>query len=128
MVRAPPYVNYKPMSHSLKLCIFTAAALTLAGCDDDGARDASPNEQMTRESLCVAASERFTLYKQAERHKSHGLEAARVRFQSTGQPSDFLARINGARIEMATKSKDFNATFLGTICDTSVTIGDVESH
>jgi hypothetical protein len=116
------------MKPALRNCLVLCTALLLTGCDGDDAHDRSAAEQMTRESLCVAASERFTLYKEAERHKAHGLEAARLNFEKSGEPSNFLAKIHVARIELASESKDFNATFLSTRCDTNVTHGEVADH
>lgn len=51
------------MSLGLKLCTAITSFLLLAGCDGDGAKDQSVKERMIRESICVAASERFALYK-----------------------------------------------------------------
>ncbi|RLA37308.1 MAG: hypothetical protein DRQ64_09605 [Gammaproteobacteria bacterium] len=100
--------------------------LLLVGCDGDGIKNEDPDERMTREAMCVVASERFQLYDQAERHRTHGIEAGRVRFNRDGKPNDFTEQIHKARPMMNNFSKDYNANFLNKLCDRTITVGEFE--
>ena len=105
------------------LAIAVLSCLLVASCGSaDGITDKSPADRMTREAMCVAASERFMLYDEAGRHKAHGIEAGRVRFERTGKPNDFQKQLNIARKFMDDMSKDFNAKFLAEGCNTNITV------
>lgn len=114
------------MRQMFSLCIGAASVLLVAGCDGDSVKDKSVNERMTRESLCVVASERFALYKEAERHIKHGLEAAKDGFEQTGKEFQFLPRLNTSRAILVGEPNDFVARFLADKCDTYPTVGQVQ--
>ena len=113
------------MSLGLKLCVAITSFLLLAGCDGDGAKDQSLKERMIRESICVVASERFALYKDAERHLKHGLDAAKESFRNTGVAATFLKQINISRTMLVAEPNDFVARLLADKCDTFATNGQV---
>lgn len=98
--------------------------LLLVGCDGDAIKDKDPDERMIREAMCVVASERFQLYDEAERHRAHGIEAGRVRFNRDGIPNDFTVQIHKVRPMMNNFSKDYNAEYLKTRCDKKITVGE----
>jgi len=99
------------------------ACLLIASCGSaDGITDKSPDDRMVREAMCVAASERFMLYDEAGRHKAHGIDAGRIRFERTGKVNDFQEQLNLARKFMDSMSKDFNARYLAKRCDTNITV------
>ena len=105
------------------LAFITLSCLLVASCGSaDGVTDKTPGDRMIREAMCVAASERFMLYDEASRHKAHGIEAGRVRFERTGKSNDFQKQLNIARKFMDGMSKDFNAKFLAKACGTNITV------
>ncbi len=114
------------ISLMVKIILLLAVILALSACDGDGVLDKSSDERMTREAMCVVASERFLLYDEAERHLKHGLEAGRVRFESTGETNDFAEQIDAAREVMNSMSKSFNAEFLRTQCDKEISVNEFE--
>jgi hypothetical protein len=99
-----------------KLSTFLIAAC-LIGCGGDDVHDKSPDEAMIREAMCVAASERFLLYKEASLHLKHGLEAGRFRFERTGKQNDFTKQVQEARQTLVNLSANYNAVYLKNGCN-----------
>ncbi|KPY29849.1 MULTISPECIES: hypothetical protein [Pseudomonas syringae group] len=102
------------------------ASILLSACGGDGAHDLSPQDQMTREAMCVAASERFALYEDAKKHFVHGVDAASEYFRSSGKAAQFPKMINVARSSLVSKPNEFVATVISTMCNGQVTVGQVE--
>ncbi|HFU8844801.1 TPA: hypothetical protein ACH9KB_005420, partial [Escherichia coli] len=113
--------------NAMNLRYLIGFCLILVGCDGDGIKDKDPDERMIREAMCVVASERFQLYDEAERHRAHGIEAGRVRFNRDGTPNDFTEQIHKVRPLMNNFSKDYNAEYLKTRCDKRITVGEFNS-
>lgn len=96
-------------------------AVLLAGCGGDSVQDKNLDEAMSREAMCVAASERFFLYRDAARHLEHGLDAGRLRFERRGVPNDFLELALEARKLLTNLSPTFSADFLKEKCNRHIT-------
>lgn len=101
------------------------ASIFLSACGGDGVHDSSPQDRMTREAACVAASERFALYDDAKKHFSHGVDAASDYFRSSGKPAQFSKMINVARSSLVSKPNEFVASLISTMCNGQVTVGQV---
>lgn len=110
-----------------KRIFLTFLTLFIIGCDGDGIRGENFEDQMTREAMCVVASERFLLYKEAERHRQHGLASGKARFSVTSEINDFEKRIHSARLILGEMSKEYNAEFLRVQCDKAITVLEFES-
>ena len=74
-----------------------------------------------RESTCVAAAERFHLYKEAQRHLDHANEFARDQMERQHIEEDVPKYMEAARRLLIDKKPDFAAYFLQTQCDTNMT-------
>lgn len=101
------------------------AAILLSGCGGDKVHDSSPQDRMTREAMCVAASERFALYDDAKKHFAHDMDAASDYFRTSGNPAQFPKMINVVRSSLASRPNEFVATLISTMCNGEVTVEQV---
>lgn len=108
-----------------RLLVPIIATILLSACGGDNVHDASPQERMMREAMCVAASERFALYDDAKKHFSHGLNAASDYFRTSGEPAQFPKMINTVRSSLISKQNEFVATLISKKCNGQVTAGQV---
>lgn len=100
-----------------------AAATALVGCaPSDGVDDSSNDEFLNREALCIAFSERFRLYKAAEKHWDHATTLLHV-LAVSGRPDEtpFRDRIRTARILAVSESKEQAADYLAAMCNEKMT-------
>lgn len=103
-----------------KFCLAATAAI-LMGCNSEGPKDEDVESKLAREAMCVVSSERFNLYDEAKMHLSHGLEAGRAKFTTTGQPAYFTERLHDVRMKMGAQPKEFHLQVLSTLCGRELT-------
>lgn len=103
-----------------KFCL-TTALLVLAGCNSEGPKDEDVESKLAREAMCVISSERFNLYEDAKTHLSHGLEAGRAKFTTTGQPANFAERLHDIRMKTGTQPREFHLKVLSAQCGRELT-------
>jgi hypothetical protein len=96
----------------------------LAGCGGDGIKDENFDKTMLREAMCVAASERFFLYKEASLHLEHGLSAGKLRFDRHGDENDFTKLVLESRKLLTALSPTFNAKILKEDCNRAISNGE----
>lgn len=100
-----------------------AALIALSGCaPSDGVDDASNDEFLNREALCIAFSERFRLYEAAEKHWDHANTMLHV-LAVAGRPDEtlFRERLGTARILAVSQSKEQAADYLVAMCNEKMT-------
>jgi len=107
--------------HSLTLI----SAILISACGGDKVHDSSPQDRMTREATCVAASERFALYDDAKKHLAHGMDAASDYLRTSGKSAQFPKMINVVRLSLASKPNEFVAALISTTCNGKVTVGQL---
>jgi len=107
--------------HSLPII----ATILISACGGDKVHDSSPQDRMTREATCVAASERFALYDDAKKHLAHGMDAASDYFRTSGKPAQFPKMINVVRSSLVSKPNEFVAALISTTCNGKVTVGQL---
>lgn len=105
----------------IRLLLLVILSIFLSACDNDSFKDANLDEKIAREAMCVVASERFLLYKEADKHKRHGLQAGADRFERRGDESDFLQKVYFTRLRMIRLPKEYLAEILISQCDTKLT-------
>ena len=105
----------------IRVLLFVILSLFLSACDDDSIKDDSLDDKIAREAMCVVASERFLLYDEAARHKIHGLEAGKDRFERSGKENDFMRKVYFARFSMIKAPKAYLVELLTTQCGGKIT-------
>jgi hypothetical protein len=98
------------------LCIIIVSVFITA-CSREGVSDSRAEDTIFREARCVAAAERFGLYKDAQTHQAHGLEAVKVHFATTGIAENFMAVVADIREQTSVMSLEFSARTLEVECE-----------
>lgn len=103
-----------------KLTFGITISLLLSACGGDGINDIGYEEAMTREAMCVIASERFQLYAEAEEHSAHGIRFSQLQFEKINVQSSFPQQVASVKSMASGFNKDFSARYLKERCNRSI--------
>lgn len=100
----------------IKIAFIAICMTFLSASNAATINDKNLDENISKEAICVVASERFLLYESAIRHKKNGFDAAKERFSQQGVENDFYKQVYIARSFITKVSKDYYAQFLIQKC------------
>ncbi|RCX07065.1 hypothetical protein DFP77_107165 [Marinomonas foliarum] len=101
--------------------VISVIPLILIGCSNpDRVNDKTLEDKIARELLCIASSERFMLYDEAQKHLKHLQDARSHYWDVNGKELDLKVRVLLAREHISIIPKEYAAQLLMEECKTKV--------